>query len=124
MALLITEPQRETGARTSAAFEQAPPKIRLESVGVRFTARNGAVQALSDVSLSIKPGEFVCLVGPSGCGKSTLLNVIAGLVEADTGRAFKDESLIAGAGPDRAGIFQEAALFPWLSAGVSRRGGP
>lgn len=72
--------------------------------------------ALEDVSFRIDPGEFVCLVGPSGCGKSTLLNIIAGLIKADQGQVYKDEKPIKGAGPDRAVIFQEAALFPWLSA--------
>jgi NitT/TauT family transport system ATP-binding protein len=117
MTLLVTE--QKTALQHTAvapASVEAEPKIRLDGVGVAFTARNGAVQALSDVSLSIRRGEFVCLVGPSGCGKSTLLNVIAGMVRPDAGSVYKDGGLIAGPGPDRAVIFQEAALFPWLSA--------
>jgi NitT/TauT family transport system ATP-binding protein len=93
-----------------------PPKIRLEQVSVDFAARNGVVTALRDVDLSIQTGELVCLVGPSGCGKSTLLNVIAGLLPVGTGTVSKDGIPISGPGPDRAVIFQEAALFPWLSA--------
>lgn len=92
------------------------PKLVVENVNVAFSARGGEVQVLRDVSLSIKAGEFVCLVGPSGCGKSTLLNVIAGLRQADSGRVSMDGKPIVEAGPDRAVIFQEAALFPWLSA--------
>ena len=111
---LIAQVEPET--RIRPAVRKEAPKIRLDNVGVRFTARNGHVQALEGVTLSIREGEFVCLVGPSGCGKSTLLNVIAGLVQPETGAAFKDETEISRAGPDRAVIFQEAALFPWLSA--------
>jgi len=94
----------------------APVKLRLEGVGVRFTTRQGSLTALEDVNLTIHAGEFVCLVGPSGCGKSTLLNIFAGLLRPDTGQVFKDDRPIAGAGPDRAVIFQEGALFPWLTA--------
>lgn len=95
----------------------APPaKIRLENVNVTFSGRRGEVTALQNVSLAIQPGEFSCLVGPSGCGKSTLLNIIAGLIRPQNGTVYTDEKPIAGAGPDRAVIFQEAALFPWLTA--------
>jgi NitT/TauT family transport system ATP-binding protein len=91
-------------------------KIRLENISVTFTGQRGEVNALHDVSLAIQPGEFACLVGPSGCGKSTLLNIIAGLLRPQSGTVYTDEQPIAGAGPDRAVIFQEAALFPWLTA--------
>jgi len=94
----------------------SPAKIRLEGVNVTFAGRQGEVAALQDVSLAIQPGEFACLVGPSGCGKSTLLNIIAGLIKPQSGTAYKDEQPITGAGPDRAVIFQESALFPWLTA--------
>jgi len=93
-----------------------PAKIRLENVSVRFDTRQGQPAALENVSLAIQPGEFVCLVGPSGCGKSTLLNIIAGLLPAGKGQVYKDDVPITKAGPDRAVIFQEAALFPWLTA--------
>src|SRR5438105_501210 len=103
---MIEQASRENDALTH---------IRLDGVSIRFPARNGHVDALTDVSVSIGRGEFVCLVGPSGCGKSTLLNVIAGLVPPNAGSVLKDNSPIRGAGPDRAVIFQESALFPWLS---------
>jgi NitT/TauT family transport system ATP-binding protein len=91
-------------------------KLRLEGINMSFASRQGRVEALKDVDLTIHPGEFVCLVGPSGCGKSTLLNVLAGLIRPDNGVALKDGQPIRKAGPDRAVIFQEAALFPWLTA--------
>ncbi len=96
--------------------DMVSPKISLRNVGVKFLTRQGELAALQDVDLTIQSGEFVCLIGPSGCGKSTLLNVVAGLQKADTGQVQKDGLEITGPGPDRAVIFQESALFPWLSA--------
>src|SRR5919201_1546249 len=61
------------------------------------------------------PGEFVCLLGPSGCGKSTTLNILAGLERPSSGQALVNGRPIEGPGPDRAVLFQEPALFPWLS---------
>ncbi len=119
MGLFLTKPKSEeipAQSRYLSGPADAPCKIRLENVSVRFDTRQGKTTALENVSLSIRAGEFVCLVGPSGCGKSTLLNIIAGLLPADEGQVFKDGVAITKAGPDRAVIFQEAALFPWLTA--------
>jgi NitT/TauT family transport system ATP-binding protein len=115
-----TEPAAETvrelaSARTVEASPN-PAKIRLENIGVTFPGRRGEVVALENVSLSIQPGEFACLVGPSGCGKSTRLNISAGLIRPQAGVVYRDETPITSSGPDRAVIFQESALFPWLSA--------
>ena len=79
------------------------------------SARGGKVSALTDVDLAVAPGEFVCLIGPSGCGKTTLLNLFAGLERPDAGEVLIDGRPIAGPGPDRAVLFQEPALFPWMS---------
>ena len=70
---------------------------------------------LRDVNFSIEDGEFICVLGPSGCGKSTLISLIAGLEFPDTGEVFVDTRIVEGPSPDRLVVFQEAALFPWLS---------
>lgn len=76
---------------------------------------NSKKDTLNDVNLTIEPGEFICIVGPSGCGKSTLLNIVAGLEKANSGTITLDGELITGPGADRVVMFQESALFPWLS---------
>jgi NitT/TauT family transport system ATP-binding protein len=73
------------------------------------------VRALQDVSLQVDEGEFVALLGPSGCGKSTLLNVLAGFEKISRGQLLFDGAAISRPGPDRGVVFQEAALFPWLT---------
>ena len=73
------------------------------------------VQALESISLDIQPGEFVALLGPSGCGKSTLLNIIASFEQPTSGVLTVGGQTIATPGPDRGVVFQEAALFPWLT---------
>lgn len=71
---------------------------------------------LKDISFKMKKGEVAALLGPSGCGKSTLLNLIAGFIEPDAGEIILDGRPCLHPGPDRAVVFQESALFPWLSA--------
>lgn len=82
------------------------------------------IPALERVSLSVDPGEFVALVGPSGCGKSTLLNLVAGFERPDGGSLLLDGRSIQGPGPDRGVVFQEAALFPWLTVAQNVAFGP
>jgi len=88
--------------------------LKVESVSKKFITRHSQTDTLDSINLTIREGEFVCLVGPSGCGKSTLLNVIAGLEQATDGKVFLMGREIKDAGPDRAVMFQESALFPWL----------
>ena len=87
--------------------------IEIKNVCKSFASTNKEV--LRDIDLKIDEGEFVCLLGPSGCGKSTLLNLIAGLDKPDSGEIFFGGKPVTEPGPDRTMIFQEAALFPWLS---------
>jgi len=104
--------------RTLADRPSAPaePKLALRDLVVtRRTASGENVTATDRLSFEVATGEFVCLLGPSGCGKTSLLNVLAGLVEPTSGEALLDGRPITGPGPDRAVLFQEPALFPWLS---------
>lgn len=98
-----------------ASMDVVPTKLVLEHVSKWFRTSSLHVQALDDVTLRIADGEFVCLVGPSGCGKSTLLNLIAGLDRPDSGIVQADGQPVSGPGPHRLMMFQEAALFPWLT---------
>jgi NitT/TauT family transport system ATP-binding protein len=94
----------------------AEPKLALRDLVVtRRTASGETITATDRLSFEVATGEFVCLLGPSGCGKTSLLNVLAGLVEPTSGEALLDGRPITGPGPDRAVLFQEPALFPWLS---------
>lgn len=90
-------------------------RVSIEGVAKSFQTGHGSVLALDEISLQIKPGEFICLVGPSGCGKTTLLNVVAGLEQPSKGFVRQNGELITEPGSSRVVIFQEAALFPWLN---------
>jgi NitT/TauT family transport system ATP-binding protein len=91
-------------------------KLVVDGVTKWFHSASGDVHALDDISLEVADGEFVCLVGPSGCGKSTLLDIMAGLTQADSGRVISDGHLVEAPGRQRLVMFQEPALFPWLTA--------
>ncbi|MCX8129315.1 MAG: ABC transporter ATP-binding protein [Clostridia bacterium] len=86
----------------------------IDRVSKQFVSKHKKTHTLDNVSLEFKKGEFICLLGPSGCGKSTLLNIIAGLEMASHGKVLLNGNEVKGAGPDRAVMFQESALFPWL----------
>lgn len=90
-------------------------KVSIQGVEKRYKVRNGEVVALSGVDFDIKENEFICVIGPSGCGKSTLLNIIAGLLEPSAGRVIVDGKEVHGTGIDRGVVFQQYALFPWLT---------
>jgi NitT/TauT family transport system ATP-binding protein len=89
--------------------------IELRGLSMAFGSGQQKVQAVSDVSLHVAPGEFVSIIGPSGCGKSTLLNVVAGFTKATEGEVRLDGRAISGPGSDRGVVFQQYSLFPWMS---------
>ena len=93
--------------------EYSGMNLIIEHLCKRFSS--SANNTLEDINLKIDEGEFICVIGPSGCGKTTLLNLIAGLELPTKGEIKLDGNIITGAGPDRVVMFQEAALFPWLS---------
>lgn len=87
--------------------------LEIRNVSMQF--HNSEHATLNEISLSIEPGEFVCIVGASGCGKSTLLNLVAGLLKPTSGRILLDGKEITGPGADRIVMFQEHGLYPWLN---------
>ncbi|GCF15819.1 ABC transporter ATP-binding protein [Haloarcula mannanilytica] len=92
------------------------PEIVVENVSKRYkTAAGETTPALADVSLRVESGEFVTVIGPSGCGKTTLVRLIGGLETPTSGRLRTNGTPITGPGPDRAMVFQEYHLFPWLT---------
>lgn len=90
-------------------------KLKIDNVRKVFSTRNGEMVALNGVNLDIYENEFICVVGPSGCGKSTLLNIIAGLTDATSGTVYCNGKAVSGTGTDRGVVFQQYALFPWLT---------
>lgn len=91
------------------------PLIKIQHVNKTYKGVSGDVVALKDVNLDIQENEFVAIVGPSGCGKTTLLNIMAGLETFDSGSVTINNEPIVGPGIDRGVIFQQYALFPWLT---------
>jgi len=89
--------------------------ISIQGVHKAFQSGGQEVHALQAIDLEIAPGEFVCLLGPSGCGKSTLLNAVAGFSLPTAGTITVDGAAITDPGPDRGMVFQEYALFPWMT---------
>lgn len=89
--------------------------VSIEQVGMSFKTKKGSFEALSDINLKITKGEFITLIGHSGCGKSTLLNLIAGLTLPSKGTLICNGREVAGPGPDRAVVFQNHSLLPWLT---------
>lgn len=90
-------------------------KLIVRALTKRFTTPKGSFEALSDISFGVAPGEFVAVVGASGCGKSTLLRIIAGLEPPSSGDVLVDQRSISGPDRDRAMVFQDYSLYPWLT---------
>jgi ABC-type nitrate/sulfonate/bicarbonate transport system ATPase subunit len=86
-------------------------KVVFTKIGMNF----GSVRVLDDINLSVREGEFICLLGPSGCGKSTLLNIVGGFIAPMEGEVTIDGERVAGPDPRRIFVFQERGVFPWLT---------
>ncbi|WP_374627044.1 ABC transporter ATP-binding protein [Devosia sp.] len=89
--------------------------LEVSSVGKSFSRGTAATEVLRDINLTIEKGEFVSIIGHSGCGKSTLLNLIAGLTETSAGGIILENAEVTTPGPDRAVVFQNHSLLPWLT---------
>jgi NitT/TauT family transport system ATP-binding protein len=102
--------------RPEPAPQSEQPKLSIRGVSKTFSsARGEPIHALKDVSFEVAPSEFVCLLGPTGSGKSTVLNLLAGLERPDAGEVLMNGRPVGGPGADRAMLFQDPALFPWMS---------
>ena len=90
-------------------------QVELQHVFKSFPQNGAAIEVLRDINLTVGEGEFVCLLGPSGCGKSTIIHLIAGLETPSAGQVLVDGKPVTGPDSGRTVVFQEAALFPWLT---------
>jgi NitT/TauT family transport system ATP-binding protein len=95
--------------------DTANPILDLRGVSKQFEMQGQRIEALRDAHLTVRKGEFVCLIGASGCGKSTLLRIVAGFETTSRGQALMWDRPIAGPGPERGMVFQDYGLFPWLT---------
>ncbi|NRQ42105.1 ABC transporter ATP-binding protein [Rheinheimera sp. YQF-2] len=89
--------------------------LQLSQLGISFPTPKGPFVALQNVNLEIGKGEFISLIGHSGCGKSTVLNLVAGLLQASSGGVILNQKEVNAPGPERAVVFQNHSLLPWLS---------
>ena len=113
VAVALDSPERRGTAR-----------VVVDRVSKRFGAGPEGIQALEPMSLAIDGGDFVCIVGPSGCGKSTLLNIVAGFEAQTTGTVTLDGRAITAPGPERGVVFQQGALFNWMTVEENVAFGP
>jgi nitrate ABC transporter ATP-binding subunit len=91
------------------------PHLTIRGVTKRFAVGDDEIEALARIDVTMAQGEFACLIGASGCGKSTLLRIVAGFEEPTSGEVLVDGKAIPGPGSDRGMVFQDYALFPWMT---------
>jgi NitT/TauT family transport system ATP-binding protein len=114
----------EVLARPKAEAGTVLPILDIRQIDKRFAFGAETITALSDATLRIEKGEFICLIGPSGCGKSTLLRMIAGFETLSSGALLMWGKPVSGPGPDRGMVFQDYGLFPWLTVSQNIAFGP
>lgn len=102
-----------SAGKSSAA--EKPPILEINNLGLHFRVNGSVLQILEGIELAVQPGEMVCVLGSSGCGKTTLLNVLAGFLKPVTGKVMARGRPVTAPAPDRCVVFQEDALFPWLT---------
>ena len=126
--MLATDTTSDTTAHDT---EKAPRNIRssngrieIDHVSIVFGKGPTRHVAVKETTITVEPGEFVCILGPSGCGKSTLLNSIAGYVTPSTGQIVVDGETVTSPGPDRGMVFQQYSLFPWKTVRENIAFGP
>lgn len=106
------------------------PKLRARGLSKSFTNHGDRLEVISHIDLDLFQEEILCLLGPSGCGKSTVLKILAGLMPPDTGTVTMDSEPVTAPSPERAVVFQEDAVFPWMTVrknveyGLAARGIP
>lgn len=105
----------EAALAEAVTHRPAGAALDIEQVSHAFDIDGAELPVLSDLSISVEPGEFIALLGPSGCGKSTLLRLVAGLDKPKAGTLREDETRIRGPHPSRVVVFQDPTLFPWRS---------
>ena len=115
MNMTKTKATKESTASNVLEGKMTDRYVYLENVNMRFVTKKGVFEALKDINLNIRQGEFVSIIGHSGCGKSTVLNLIAGLLQPSSGHLFCAGREIARPGPERAVVFQNHSLLPWLT---------
>jgi ABC-type taurine transport system ATPase subunit len=119
--LFLPETTQPAGAEQE---ERGVPFVAFRGLTVVYGAGASAVLALERVNLSFGPGDFVCIVGPSGCGKTTMLQTLAGFIRPSGGEVTLRGQPISGPGPDRGVVFQQPALFPWMTVAENAGFGP
>jgi NitT/TauT family transport system ATP-binding protein len=116
---VAVEPGEPKASASWVSINGSPQDVAVElrDVEMAYPAARGnpPIEVLRKINLTVRDGEFVCLVGPSGCGKTTLLNIVAGFLEPTRGQVFAHRAPVAGPDPQRIFIFQEGGIFPWLT---------
>jgi taurine transport system ATP-binding protein len=115
---------RPRDAEAAPASPSTDSFVRFAGVSVTYPSRDGPIRALDTVDLAFGAGDFICIVGPSGCGKTTMMQTLAGFIPPTTGSITVDGVPVTGPGPDRGVVFQQPALFPWMTVARNAEFGP